>query len=160
MNTELFETPAEPLVRVTRCLSLIQPWATLMAIGAKKIETRSWGTPYRGWLAIHASKGFPRECIDLCFDSPFADVLSAAGIGTPGDLPRGQVLCVGRVVDVVSTNLWTPDPDSNEYAFGGYGPDRFGWKFEDIKRIKAFEAKGSLSIWHLPRAITQDEILP
>ena len=49
------------IVRVTRCLSLIQPWATLVAIGAKKVETRSWKTPYRGWLAIHASKAFPKD---------------------------------------------------------------------------------------------------
>lgn len=157
--TELFETPAPPLTEVWRCLSLIQPWATLMAIGAKGVETRSWGTPYRGWLAIQASKGFPKECMELCFDSPFCDVLSAAGIGTPRDLPLGQVLCVGRVVDVVSTNVWTPDKESNEYAFGNYGPDRFGWKFEDVRRIKPFEAKGSLSIWRLPRAVTREDLL-
>lgn len=31
-----------------KALSLTQPWATLMAIGAKRIETRSWGAAYRG----------------------------------------------------------------------------------------------------------------
>lgn len=40
-----------------KILSLWEPWASLMAIGAKKIETRSWSTDYRGWLAIHAAKG-------------------------------------------------------------------------------------------------------
>lgn len=29
-------------------ISLWQPWATLMAIGAKTIETRSWSTRHRG----------------------------------------------------------------------------------------------------------------
>lgn len=38
-------------------LSLTQPWATLVAIGAKRIETRIWATSYRGPLAIHAAKG-------------------------------------------------------------------------------------------------------
>jgi hypothetical protein len=33
----------------------------LVACGAKKIETRSWGTPFRGEIAIHASKGFPKD---------------------------------------------------------------------------------------------------
>ena len=37
-----------------KLISLWEPWATLMAIGAKRIETRSWRTPYRGWLAIQA----------------------------------------------------------------------------------------------------------
>ena len=37
-----------------KALSLRQPWATLVAIGAKQIETRSWSTAYRGTIAIHA----------------------------------------------------------------------------------------------------------
>lgn len=40
------------------CLTLTQPWATLVAIGVKCIETRSWQKAYRGPLLIHArSKG-------------------------------------------------------------------------------------------------------
>jgi hypothetical protein len=39
-----------------KVISIIQPWATLIAIGEKKFETRSWSTKYRGELAIHASK--------------------------------------------------------------------------------------------------------
>lgn len=51
-----------------KALSLWQPWASLVAIGAKTIETRSWSTSYRGPLAIHAAKtsrGFyelPGDC--------------------------------------------------------------------------------------------------
>ncbi len=40
-----------------KALSLLQPWATLVVIGVKQIETRSWSTAYRGPLLIHASKG-------------------------------------------------------------------------------------------------------
>jgi hypothetical protein len=43
-----------------KALTLTQPWATLVAIGAKTIETRSWPTSYRGPLAIHAAKGYPK----------------------------------------------------------------------------------------------------
>ena len=39
----------------------MQPYATLLAIGAKSIETRSWKTPYRGLLAVHASQTIKRE---------------------------------------------------------------------------------------------------
>lgn len=51
-----------------RALSLWQPWASLIAVGAKAVETRGWSTPYRGLLAIHAAKttkGFdtlPGDC--------------------------------------------------------------------------------------------------
>ncbi len=40
-------------------LSLHQPWATLLLLGAKRYETRSWRTDYRGPLLIHTSVAFP-----------------------------------------------------------------------------------------------------
>ena len=42
-----------------KALSLTQPWATLVVIGAKRIETRSWHTSYVGPLLIHAAKAIP-----------------------------------------------------------------------------------------------------
>lgn len=39
-----------------KALSLYQPWATFVALGAKTVETRSWGTRHRGPVAICASK--------------------------------------------------------------------------------------------------------
>lgn len=37
-----------------KALTIRQPWAQLIAIGAKQIETRSWPTKHRGRIAIHA----------------------------------------------------------------------------------------------------------
>jgi|ERR1035437_3790402 hypothetical protein len=42
-----------------KALTLYEPWASLISIGAKTIETRSWSTSYRGPLAIHAAKRKP-----------------------------------------------------------------------------------------------------
>jgi hypothetical protein len=39
-----------------KCISLKQPYAELLAIGKKTIETRKWSTKYRGIFLIHASK--------------------------------------------------------------------------------------------------------
>lgn len=39
-----------------KTLSLLQPWASLVAEGLKRVETRAWRTSYTGPLAIHASK--------------------------------------------------------------------------------------------------------
>jgi len=36
-------------------LSVRQPWAWAIARGHKEVENRTWDTPYRGQLAIHAS---------------------------------------------------------------------------------------------------------
>lgn len=37
-----------------KAITLHQPWASLISIGVKTIETRSWATSYRGPIAIHA----------------------------------------------------------------------------------------------------------
>jgi hypothetical protein len=39
-----------------KAISLWQPWASLMALGLKRHETRHWPTAYRGPIAIHAAK--------------------------------------------------------------------------------------------------------
>lgn len=39
-----------------KAISLRQPWANLIAAGQKTIETRLWGTDYRGQLLIVSSK--------------------------------------------------------------------------------------------------------
>lgn len=39
-----------------KAITLWQPWASLLACGAKGYETRSWATSYRGQIAIHAAK--------------------------------------------------------------------------------------------------------
>lgn len=84
-----------------KALTLTQPWATLVAIGLKRIETRSWSTPYRGPLAIHAAKSLGSmttgEFVRLCSSEPFRSAL-----GTEGDLTvRGAVVATCRLVDVV-----------------------------------------------------------
>ena len=114
-----------------KTLSFIQPWATLVAIGAKRIETRSFSLGYHGPIAIHASKGFPRWAIELCFAEPFRSALSAAGIKQPADLPRGAVLATANLVDVVPIRgvhdtsyrpLWCAvvDPDYRQCEFPAY----------------------------------------
>lgn len=42
-----------------KALTIRQPWASLVAVGAKTIETRGFATSYRGPLLIHAGKNPP-----------------------------------------------------------------------------------------------------
>jgi hypothetical protein len=39
-----------------KAITILQPHASLIAVGAKRYETRSWKTNYRGPIAIHAGK--------------------------------------------------------------------------------------------------------
>lgn len=38
------------------CLSLWQPWASVMLLGPKDLENRPWPTKYRGPILVHAAK--------------------------------------------------------------------------------------------------------
>lgn len=138
------------MIVVERAISLTQPWATLVAIGAKKYETRSWRTNYRGWLAIHAAKGFPKDCRALCYRMPFALELAKAEYDRYENLPLGQVIAIAQLVGCVSTDMWKPQIGSSEWDFGDYSGGRFAWALENVRRITPFQAKGALGIWRLP----------
>jgi len=100
-----------------KALSLTQPWASLVALGFKRVETRSWGTIYRGPLAIHAAKGFPR------FARDFADAERVRG-RCPDVLPFGSIVAVCRLVGVRPT-AGLAEISELERRLGDY----FSWPF-------------------------------
>lgn len=131
-----------------KALTIIQPWASLIAIGAKKIETRSWHTSYRGPLAIHASKGFPKDARALCSDTPFMAHLGDHYMSV-NDLPRGMVIATCQLVACTLTSLAFEERlTDQEKFFGDYSPGRFGWILEDVRPLaEPIPAKGALSLW-------------
>ncbi len=93
-----------------KVLTLRQPWASLVALGVKSIETRSWSTSYRGPLAIHAAVRRPRPA-SVGDWSPYVGALvgwamehyASGEIGAPPDapLPLGAIVATCTLVDVV-----------------------------------------------------------
>ena len=128
-----------------KALSLLQPWASLVAVGAKKIETRSWRTNYRGPLAIHASRGWTMESQDLC--DRFRFNLETA-------LPFGAIIATADLIDCMSTSDLTLTLTMKERAFGDYSPGRFAWILANVHRLDApIHCKGRLGIWDVPAQI-------
>ena len=148
-----------------QCLTVWQPWASLLALGAKQYETRGWPTRYRGPVAIHASIQWRREDAILCLQEPFRFALEAAGVELdaealswktrrpPRVLPLGVVLAVGELVDCIET--WPPPADvpGYELAFGDWGPARFAWRIANVVRLaEPVPSKGQQGLYPLPRA--------
>jgi hypothetical protein len=136
-----------------KALTLTQPWATLVAIGAKKIETRSWSTSYRGPLAIHAAKGFPQDAQHMCFREPFRHFLSdyvtlnESYFGRH-NFPLGAIVATCELVKVVNISSFTERPDEPEYYFGNYSDGRYMWYLENVVALpEPIPAKGALSLW-------------
>lgn len=134
------------------CVTLYQPHATLMAIGAKRIETRPRKWRYRGRLWIHAGKS--TEWLELCHEKPFKSVLAKAGFHRPQDLPLGAVLCSVDMYACVATDILTsrmtqPPLSAQELAFGDYGPNRFGYLCRDVQPLpEPVPARGKQGCWY------------
>lgn len=149
-----------------KAISLWQPWASAVAIGAKRIETRGWPTNYRGPLAIHASKRrskselFYYSCI-----SPWRGVFYNYKENRPlhDCLPFGAIIAIGELTACRSTDSFTvgeidikrfpPDCDMRyqgiaqslrftERALGDYSPGRYGLILENIRSIEPIPFKG------------------
>lgn len=145
-----------------KALSLHQPWLTLMVIGAKGIETRSWKNDYRGPLALHATKN--TDHLELALKEPFKSELAKWGFMTPESLPLGAVCAIVDLVDVFEM---TParvlamqdiasgnapkhlvDEARRELAFGAWEVGRFAWKVQNVRRLeKPIPARGFQMLW-------------
>lgn len=147
-----------------KALTLMQPWATLVAIGAKRIETRSWATSHRGQIAIHAAKTFPGYAKSLCESALFCRILGWPE--APADLdqewldgnrsrinalPRGSILATARLVNCLETEMIRRHVQpftEQEEAFGNYDQGRFGFLLDGVIPLAApVPAKGALGLW-------------
>lgn len=130
--------------------SLYNPHATLMVIGAKKIETRHWPVRHRGVIAIYATVSFPADERGMCREEPFRTALREAGYLNASQLPCGFIVGVVTVVDCI----WINDEDdlripqnwegvargdaffeSDEYAYGKYEEKRTMTYCRDAARL-------------------------
>lgn len=141
-----------------KTLTLTQPWATLVAIGAKRIETRSWTTAYRGPLAIHAAQGYPRWAQEESIRRPFYDALKPWFEQHPNqELPRGAIVAtasltgcvrVRKYADPVALQTFEVHAAPHEREFGDYAIGRWMWLLSDIEMIaQPVAARGSLGLW-------------
>lgn len=148
-----------------KALTLTQPWATLIALGEKRIETRGWPAHHRGPIAIHAAKGVAplggEDAFEqLCASAPFAEMLAKHEL-EPADLPRGAVVAIAKLVGCfamteLGTALRLPEfadfkAAEHERAFGDYTPGRYAWVLRQVQPIRPpIEASGKQGLWDLP----------
>lgn len=111
-----------------RILTLWQPWASLIALGLKTYETRTWGTNYRGPIAIHAAK---RPMDDLAQDV-WEECLHAAGMkGSDIELPLGAIVALCRLANCESTDVATlSDASFVDWLAGDFSGSRYAWKLD------------------------------
>jgi hypothetical protein len=155
-----------------RVLTLTQPWATLIALGVKTIETRTWTQSYhRGPLLIRAAKTFPAEtprsyCRMLCEQqAPFVRALTDAGL-TFDTLPLGAIVARATLTDIeqMPASVYGAPPPGirarwlrgDEIYFGNYEPGYFGWLLDDITALpEAVPCGGGLGLRFAARDVVE-----
>jgi hypothetical protein len=139
-----------------KALTLWQPHATLMAIGAKKIETRGWPMPSTlagAWIALHAAGRLttPRGWVQsaLAQSEEIRRALQAHKID-PATLPEGMIVAVALAKESVPTASLAGRLTADEVAFGDYGTGRHGWMFTEVIPLqRPVMARGAQGIWQL-----------
>lgn len=146
-----------------KALNVIQPWALLLAAGAKRYETRSWATNHRGPLLIVASNKWTAPLNALCHGEPYRSALEAAGVDFSGDWgqrpPAG--LDVGKIIGLVTLtdcltvqSIRLTDAAAPEITFGDWSPGRFAWRCETpVRFAEPIPWKGHLGVYDVPDAL-------
>lgn len=142
--------------RVMKAITVIQPWATLLATGKKHIETRSWKTNYRGEILIHAGKSVKDLFGEIYADDENNLFFCRAGIKNYEDfyaMPRGEIIGKANLVDCFQIDeayrrkLRRENPA--ELAFGDYTIGRYAWLMADTVLFdKPIPAKGKQGLWN------------
>ena len=152
-------------------LTVRQPWASLIATGAKAYETRNWPPPAKlvgRRLAIHAGRArLPRDltgdviaAIEIALHIPFRDW---------SGLPFGAIVCTANLSGAYQVASWDAslrratianvvagsEPldgiqlRADEWRFGDQAPARWLWKFDGIQLVEPpLPAIGQQGIWN------------
>jgi hypothetical protein len=146
-----------------KAITIIQPWATLVAIGEKRFETRSWPTKHRGPFAIHAGKKIDKEACEV---PEIKGALARYGY-TSENLPTGAVVATCELTDCwrvigiadvpvrgthvlsAGNRMFGMTRAINEFHFGDYSEGRYAWELADVKLLpEPIPAKGQQGLWN------------
>ncbi len=149
-----------------KAFTVYQPYASLIAVGAKRYETRSWATKYRGSLAIHAgvnrkyygTPGF-EDILFAAWKIPEwqAYIMSLCDTTLESEIPFGAVIATAEIVECWTIErIWQGIPSEGkileigakgrgvqriyhadrEVFFGNYTPGRFAWELANVKPLR------------------------
>jgi hypothetical protein len=142
--TEIERLKAGAINGCYQALSFKQPFAWLIANGYLMVDDRTWGTPYRGPILIHASKGL----YDVYYDYLKAN--------TDIPLPAKENLEFGGVVGVADLVICSRPDELPETVsrlpraqFKGVNKRHNGFIFEQPRLLPLMPCPGKLGIFEL-----------
>jgi hypothetical protein len=152
-----------------KALTIYQPYAALISVGAKRFETRSWNTPYRGPIAIHSAKKPYGEVLNEyavhCDTCGLMHQALERALGQGFDFSYGAVIATANLagcylIDRIEefrgagwkTGCWDGDrwidPPADDLLFGDWTPGRYAWDLQNVETIIVPQrARGAQGLW-------------
>lgn len=120
-----------------KVISIKQPWATLILLGYKEYEFRTWKTKYRGEIYIHASKMVEKDAMKH-FEDLNLDIKTGCIIG------KVNLEDVKEVTEDFENDLIK----KNEQVYGfSKGRGGYAWKMSNPTSIEPIYVNGKLGVW-------------
>jgi len=113
-----------------KALSVRQPWASLITIGRKTLELRTWQTSYRGPLLI---------CAGARPDPRGAHIQSWVHLGAAE--------AIVELVDIRSAT--DADEDAACFRPSDFAPECYAWVLANPRPVKVFPVKGQLGLFEV-----------
>ncbi|CAK7341105.1 unnamed protein product [Dovyalis caffra] len=138
------------------CLTMHQPWASLLVYGIKRIEGRSWTAPIRGRLWIHAASKVPEEDTIKAMEDFYREIYAVNGITDiqfPEHYPVSKLLGCVEVVGCVRCEelaSWEAVPEGVRLE----GQTDFCWLCEQPQKLLVpFDMRGYQGVYNLEKKI-------
>lgn len=142
-----------------KALTVKQPYAELLAVGAKKYETRSKPAKYRGPIAIHAGKDTLSYAVLMTETTVVSDsgawhkrrdaIRAALDAANLWDIAFGAIIAYADIVNCYPVED-VKDLTENERMFGDWTPGRYAWEIAHVVRLPTpIPCKGQLGLWNV-----------
>lgn len=130
-----------------KALTVVQPWALLLAHGVKEYETRGRSTTYRGPLVLHASKRWTKDEVRMTAEFRQRGVITQDMLSGPA-WAFGSAIAMIDLVGCLATEVLEDQVSDLEHALGNFSWDRFGWQMANPRLFElAVPARGMLGLW-------------
>jgi ASCH domain len=114
-----------------KIISIREPWASLIVLGHKDVENRTWMTKYRGPVLVHASQRADDVSVD--------DIAKRFGVRLSDDLKLGGIVGITEIVDCVRSH-------SSKWCAAGH----YAFVLANSRPLPFVQWRGALSLRDAP----------
>ena len=137
--------PAGEYSTTLKAISLWQPWASLIPLGLKHYETRSWKTNYRGKLLICSTAANSKQ------HKEYLKICNELELPAWENFSHGCAIAICDLVDCIEmTPKFIAQQSQTELLCGDWQVGRYAWKLENIQPItEPFAVKGKQGLFNV-----------